>query len=144
MIFPNYKMDKGITLIEIMVVLTIVGILLTIVGGVISTTRENSRDKSRIADIESLVLAFQLEKEFTGSYPSGTGVEIGIGGSIDNTVRTRIGRVPEDPMASSISYGYYYDAAYGPCGNVPSVYIQAFETGITAPSDCGVYGKILP
>lgn len=62
-------MPKGMTRIEVLVVLLVIGVLGTIAGVAVSTARERTRDATRLAHVRELQDA--LESYFTdhGSYP---------------------------------------------------------------------------
>jgi prepilin-type N-terminal cleavage/methylation domain-containing protein len=61
---------KGFTLIEILVVLSIVGILLAILVANFSDARKQSRDKVRKVELKELQLAVEVYKAQYGMYPA--------------------------------------------------------------------------
>jgi len=60
----------GFTLIEIMVVITIISILTSVLYVSFNAARENSRDQVRKTDMKQLQLAIELYKAQNGSYPA--------------------------------------------------------------------------
>ncbi len=66
----NYK--KGFTLIELIVVITIIGFLVSIVFVSFNGARAQSRDQKRISDIASIQLALEQYFNKNGRYPIST------------------------------------------------------------------------
>jgi prepilin-type N-terminal cleavage/methylation domain-containing protein len=67
---------RGFTLIELLVVIAVIGILVAIVSFSLSGARASARDKARVADLEQIVLAFQLHAQQNNSYHiDGTGYQ---------------------------------------------------------------------
>lgn len=60
----------GFTLIEVLVVLSIVGILMAIVLANFTDARENARDKVRKSELKELQLALEVYKSQYGQYPA--------------------------------------------------------------------------
>lgn len=100
------KHNKGFTLIEILIVISIIGVLssLTLLG--LGTFRASGRDVRRVTDLRQITNALELYYAKTGSYPSTIGWETEIlkanGGVIDS--------LPKDPNDPATKY------AYGLCG----------------------------
>ena len=120
---------NGFTLVETLVVITIVAILISIVTFNFQEARKKSRDKIRQADLQSLQLAIELYKSQNGRYPamgcgpSGPGGHAwaGIGGGWNSSngwggyrcsnyilglTPTYIAALPLDPLASGMGYIY--------------------------------------
>jgi prepilin-type N-terminal cleavage/methylation domain-containing protein len=64
----NYK--SGFSLIELLVVISIIGILVSILILNFDEARKNSRDKVRKSELKSLQLAIETYKSQNGVYPS--------------------------------------------------------------------------
>lgn len=63
------KTKRGFTLIEIMVVVSIIGILVSILVLSFNEARQNSRDNARKASLKQLQLALETYKAQNGRYP---------------------------------------------------------------------------
>ena len=62
---------RAFTLIEIMIVVSIIGILATVVGFSVRDSSAQSRDAQRQADLRNLQTAIELYKKDNGRYPEG-------------------------------------------------------------------------
>ncbi|QFR38795.1 prepilin-type N-terminal cleavage/methylation domain-containing protein [Candidatus Gracilibacteria bacterium 28_42_T64] len=106
------KRSFGFTLVELIVVITILAILGTIAFISLQGYSKNARDSARISDIENIVTSFTLYEVQRGSFPvPSDGVEITyLGGSvwtqgtIGESVITNLSQMskkPIDPFSSS-------------------------------------------
>lgn len=93
--------QKGFSLIELIVVMTIIAVIT--VAGVVSYTRANakSRDSRRVGDLEKMRVALEMVKQVGGTYPVNTGST----NAPSQLVPSYIQALPDDPKAG---YGYYY------------------------------------
>jgi general secretion pathway protein G len=92
---------NGFTLIELIVVVTIMAVLT--VAGIISYggTSKRARDNRRMADLEKIRIALELYRQGTGSsYPA----------SISSLVTTYLQEQPKDPKTDS--YYTYNNSGY--------------------------------
>lgn len=129
--------NRGFTLIELMVVMTIIGVLAGFALVSFDGSRKAARDGKRKADLEQIRSALEMRRADCGSYPSGTIVS---GGDIVGTdatpgcqvccASTNYLTVPSDPSAGR---QYVYTSAagssYGLCA--------ALEAGGGTVSGCG-------
>lgn len=94
--------QKGFTLVELLVVISIIGVLATLVLLQLGTARAKARDAKRISDINQLRSGVeQYFEENGGRYPDAiTTAELG----------TYMTTIPTDPLTGD-PYDYSYDAA---------------------------------
>ena len=120
----NREKTKGFTLLELLVVITIIGILATVLMASFATARENARDEVRKNDLKALQLAIELYKSQNGTYPArGCGATSGWTGPgshsaswgtecdeyIDGLVPDYIAELPTDPNQEDVdNWGYIY------------------------------------
>ncbi|MEK7463400.1 MAG: prepilin-type N-terminal cleavage/methylation domain-containing protein, partial [Patescibacteria group bacterium] len=96
------KHSKGFTLIEVLIVISIIGVLssLTLLG--LGTFRASGRDVRRVTDLRQITNALELYYAKNGSYPATAGWEIALAKPAATGV---IDKVPKDPGSSSYGYG---------------------------------------
>lgn len=108
----SFSYKRGFSLIELLVVITIIAILSAVVVVSISGSRSKARDAKRISDIAQIQLALEQYFDKCRSYPDGITVDsvttIGICKSTESNVPLGefISVVPKDP-----STGFAYDYA---------------------------------
>jgi prepilin-type N-terminal cleavage/methylation domain-containing protein len=141
---------QAFTLVELLVVISIIGLLSTIAVTSLSSARRRSRNAKRIADVKQLVTAFNLGLEFStnNAYPN-AGVDAwrcistactgGYFGYIANeTVDgffTPYMAKPIDPddKNSRTRGGYLYNASSAAVNNLPTI-----DYVLEPPATCGV------
>lgn len=70
----NKSINSGFTLVELLVVISIIGILSTVVLGSLQNARSKARDQYRISSLKQLANALELFYSVNNRYPtSGTG-----------------------------------------------------------------------
>jgi len=99
---------KGFTLVELLVVISIIGILMAISLFGLQGARESSRDARRKSDIEQVRSGLEIYKSDCDIYPASLGTSlVGTGSPTSCAVtNTYISAVPEDPLDPSRSYLY--------------------------------------
>lgn len=98
--------SKGFTLLELLVTISIIGILLAIGSASFSTAQKKGRDSRRQADMTSIQKALEQCYSVDGSYPTA----VISGSSIDCTAgQTVMNLVPDDPKSAGV-YVYSVDA----------------------------------
>ena len=105
----------GFTLIELIIVISIVAVLLGIVLASLSQARENTRERKRIADLGSIQFALTLYNEQNRGYPSyDNGTEIGVGNAIDAVIKHLSGNIQKDQKntGAGSKYSYWYDSKF--------------------------------
>jgi prepilin-type N-terminal cleavage/methylation domain-containing protein len=65
----SLQLSRGFTLVEIVLVITIIGIFSTVAMSSFSDARAQARDKVRLASLQQLQLALELYKDKNGVYP---------------------------------------------------------------------------
>jgi general secretion pathway protein G len=97
------RYNKGFSLIEILVVATIIGLLAA--GAAISYGQfmKQSRDAKRKTDLEQVRAALEMYRSNNNNYPSGDWSSLGT--ALTGATKY-IGRMPADPK--SPTYSYYY------------------------------------
>jgi len=101
-------MKKGFTLLELLVTISIIGILLAIGSVSFSTAQKRGRDSRRQADMKAIQKALEQCYAVDNSYPlTGSLVE---GESLDCVGGTTVmNQLPDDPQAVSKDYTYTAD-----------------------------------
>jgi prepilin-type N-terminal cleavage/methylation domain-containing protein len=130
---------RAFTLVELLVVTSIIGLLSTIAIVSMNSAKSKSRDTKRMADIRQIVTAMQLYYQDNGAYPdtlalgctcgqnttmgacclghgnAGTcwaGLQHGCN-ALDSALAPYIAKIPDDPENNTTGYGdayTYYDA----------------------------------
>ncbi len=122
------RSERGFTIVEMMVVISIVVILLSIVFASIAQARQGSRDKKRISDLANIELALTIEREKSRNYPAyASGAEINLSTTgISKIISDRGGNAYVDPSSTGTgsSYGYWYDSDFT-CAETGQVVIYA-------------------
>lgn len=102
-------MKKAFTLVEILVVVTIISMLASIAAVSYSRFVKQSRDARRKTDIEQIRAASELYRNFKGVYPSSLAFD-GSGEIIDGATKYMT-KVPSDPLYTGpLSTTYYYSS----------------------------------
>jgi len=140
--------DKGFTLIEILVVATIIAVLSVI--GVTSyiSINKRSRDAKRKSDLEQMRSALELYRSDKGFYPgSSTGfialIALDSGDGSGPLISTYLPSMPMDPKSTTQTPITYY---YSPLGTVAPFYSYCICANLESEaggSTCGA-GVSLP
>lgn len=131
-LFSIHNSILGFTLPELLVVISLMGILVAISFSSFSQSRKSARDVKRKADLEQIRSALEIYRSDCKTYPA----EIEFGGSLvgdeDDCGNTNdyMTEIPADPL--SPTYQYFYT------GSINSYALCAYlETGGAAVSGCG-------
>lgn len=137
--------SAGFTILELLVVISIIGLLSSVLLTSVSSARSKARDVRRIADMRQFMTALELYYESNGQYPASGGASSPNGdwsNSNDaswNTLQTAmapyIARLPHDPKESSSSwpgaggvYSYGFFSLYYGCSRQWYMLVYALET----------------
>lgn len=101
------KRNYGFTLVELLVVVSIIGILLALSVFSAQSTRKSGRDARRKSDIELIRSGIEIYKADCGEYPASLGESLMGSGSTNECLDTNeyIAEVPVDPSTGE-NYGY--------------------------------------
>jgi len=125
------KILKGFTMVELLIVMTIIAVLSGLSFFALGGARESARDGRRKSDLENIRSALELYKSDCNEYPAAVTAGNPIQGSCPNAV-TYIEEVPDDPLAGQ-------DYSYVPSVAVPRlnyVLCTALETDTAPDGDC--------
>jgi len=100
----DWKLNKGFTFIEILVVVTIIGVLTAIGVTSYRAATKKSRDGKRKADLEQIRAALEMYKADVDQYP----LAVSCSGTIESGDNTYMDPVPCDPKNTGI-YIYQYE-----------------------------------
>jgi len=100
--------SKGFTLLELLVTISIIGILLGIGSVSFTTAQKKGRDARRQGDMKAIQKSLEEYYALTNVYPT----VVSSGGSIDYLGTTTMNVVPNDPKNSG-SYIYTYTTDAG-------------------------------
>ena len=106
--YISSKSNKGFTLVELVVVVSIILILVSVVLASIAQARKNSRDKQRIADLSNVNFAVVVYREKNNKYPTGSDGIIGSGNTFDTAIAPYLADIPQDPLSNNF-YRYRYN-----------------------------------
>ena len=129
---PVLSNAEGFSLVEILVVVTIISILASIAAVSYSRFVKQSRDARRKTDIEQIRAAIELYRNFNDVYPT-PGMVFGSSSIVDSGQTVYMSKVPMDPMPTPYTYYYtstaptyqdYKICAYIEGGNTTSVVVS--------------------
>lgn len=145
----------GFTLVELLVVISIIGLLSSVVLASLSSARAKARDTRRISDMRQIGLALQLYYDANGSYPNGGGWQYSNGAnpagvewdnpsqpqSLGTLLKPYISPLPKDPINSPGSAPHYGGQSYAYIYISPDKYnlVAKFEN-TSNPLRCEVRG----
>ncbi len=108
---------RGFTLLEVMVVITIIGLLATVILASVADSQRNARDARRASDIREIQKSLELYRNANGLYPS----TVPAGSAPNNVpnlvinmnagtynITTYLPTIPTDPIAPTGGNGYLY------------------------------------
>lgn len=113
-------MKKGFTLVELLVVVSLIGVLSTLILANLNAARERSRDAVRKSDLRNIQTALRVYYNDYGRYPAGTSTITACGGGLTPVActygsgwarytTTYMNILPKDPLSSTQNYVYIYN-----------------------------------
>lgn len=104
------KFSKGFTLIEMLIVITIIALLASLILVGMGGARAKTRDSRRIADLHNVMNALELYYAKNAYYPiESDWVGLTTALTIENI---GVSRIPQDPLNTSpTAKSYYYGAS---------------------------------
>ncbi len=115
------KKGEGVSLVELLFVVAIIGILATIALAGVSSARAKARDKKRLVELNQIRSAIEFYRSENEHYPdSSSGIDdvsdseghkIGRGDNMD-VILSPYMSVPRDPKDEGGNYYYFYDPCF--------------------------------
>lgn len=141
------KQNKGFTLLELLVAISIITLLSSVLLAAWTTAREKAQDARRLTELKQLKIAIELYHNSTGHYPresEGANGRIGEGAGIDSMIAQYMTSVPHDPSGPGHDTYYYYYDGDATCGGSEDVAVvfafnMAQQTG-NGDEYCTVWG----
>ncbi len=106
---PNsrFKIQEfGFTLIEMLVVISIIGILATLVAANLTSARSRARDAQRKSDVKNISTALRLYYNDTGGFPDPATLPWGLAWSGNSGNTVYMSTLPQDPLSPTQTYKY--------------------------------------
>jgi len=143
----SYK-KKGFTLIEMLIVITIIALLASMILVGMGGARAKARDSRRIADLHNVQNALELYYAKNGNYPVGTYNDSTSWDAFRTTLTGAgigVNQVPKDPLINNTTYYYRYggtatDYVLGAQLEQGDVALDNDRDGTVNGIDCGATG----
>ena len=103
----TFTNQRGFTLVEMLIVVTLLGILATIGAGSYTKSLKRARDGRVRSDIQQIHKALELYYSMNGSYPDNT-QGIYNDATINNSTFFQTGKVPHSPVSTNPQGDNYY------------------------------------
>lgn len=130
---------KGFTLIETLVVVSIIGILIALSTVGLRGAQSSARDAQRKTDLQDIRSALEIYKSDCGTYPPASALNFGTGslsGTCNGSANVYMSKVPQDPQYSSKDYIYEYVPS---SNNKTYTLCSTLENNNAAGTVCGGY-----
>jgi type II secretory pathway pseudopilin PulG len=104
------KTNIGFTVLELLVVISIIGLLVSVILVVVANAREKSRDTKRVSDMRQMLTGLEVFFNTNHGYPSSSG------GAPQNMTPGYVGTLPSAPLPAD-----------GICGNTNNYTNQPYN-----------------
>ena len=109
----NIVTKSGSTIIELLVVISIIGIFASLSLFGFSQYQAGARDSTRIADLDQIALALSLHRDSAGSYPASGTICQSCNNDVSNLLVNYLSVIPEDirhgQTEGTQTFQYVYD-----------------------------------
>ncbi len=134
------KFSKGFTLIEMLIVITIIALLASLILVGMGGARAKTRDSRRIADLHNVMNALELYYAKEGAYPEGT-YSSDTDWETFKAILTNAGigvtRMPKDPLSNT---DYYYQYGGTTTDYVLGALLEQDDAALDDDIDINLYG----
>ena len=125
---PALRRVHGFTFIEMLIVLTIIGLLVSIGVTQFVKVQRKGRDSQRMADLRQVQAALEMYRSEQGAYPD---IDLESGDSISVGTIEYMSSIPADPKPD---YKYFYQRDAG--SNYKYTVCAYLEDPASSPADC--------
>jgi prepilin-type N-terminal cleavage/methylation domain-containing protein len=143
----NFKnKSKGFTLIEMLIVITIIALLASLILVGMGGARAKTRDSRRIADLHNIMNALELYYARYSYYPKNISTWTDLENELTNA-GIGVSRIPYDPIKATRAYQYgvesseYQDYVLGATLETPDGALDDDIDAILYGIDCGSGGS---
>ncbi len=137
---------RAFTLIELMVVISIISLLSSIVLASVNTARAKARDARRLSDMHNIQIALELYRQTNNQYPNGSSLLSNTASwdTLKSLLAPYMPQVPVDPI-NDADNNYEYDYTSCCCGTPARLkYFLAIknleQSSASNPNFCGGLG----
>ncbi len=109
----KFNIQKGFTLVELLIVVGIIGVLATLLMANFIGVRQRARDAQRKSDLRQLQSALEIYRSDQGTYKAAAGTTLGACLSslqAGSPAVTYMSKIPCDPGGSYNSGSYFYSS----------------------------------
>ncbi len=141
------RLRKGFTLIELIIVVSIISVLVALGTSIYASAQRSSRDGKRKTDLANIQAALEQYRSNNNSYPASLIIKpdcTSSNGAISDVSNTYMTVIPKDPYCQLYQYQYSAKDTGGstcvaptPCVDYTvSTYLESSRTGCSSPPNC--------